>query len=114
MRLFTIGFTKKSAESFFETLRSCGAKRVVDVRLSNVSQLAGFTKKADLAYFLQQIAGIGYVHVPLLAPTREMLDAYKKNHGSWADYERQFVALIKERRIEEKVTLDLLADSCLL
>jgi uncharacterized protein (DUF488 family) len=114
MRLYTIGFTKKSAETFFETLRNSGARHVVDVRLKNVSQLAGFTKKADLAYFLRRVAGIGYVHVPLLAPTQEMLDAYKKNHGSWATYERQFLDLIKERRIEKKVSRDVAADGCLM
>jgi uncharacterized protein (DUF488 family) len=114
MKLFTIGFTKKSAESFFETLRKSGAKRVVDVRLNNVSQLAGFTKKQDLAYFLAQIDGIDYVHVPLLAPTQQLLDAYKKRRGSWTAYEQQFLELMKERRIEEKVSRDLAADGCLL
>lgn len=83
MRLFTIGFTKKSAESFFETLRKSGARRVVDVRLNNVSQLAGFAKKQDLAYFLDEICGMEYVHEPLLAPTQEMLDEYKKQRGRW-------------------------------
>jgi uncharacterized protein (DUF488 family) len=114
MRLFTIGFTKKSAERFFETLRGSGARRVVDVRLNNVSQLAGFTKKGDIAYFLREIGGIGYVHLPLLAPTQEMLDAYRNNRGSWAAYERQFLDLMKERRIEEEIQPDLVADGCLL
>ena len=74
MRLFTIGFTKKNARRFFDTLRASGTKRVVDVRLNNVSQLAGFAKKDDLAYFLEKIGGIDYVHLPALAPTQEMLD----------------------------------------
>ena len=118
MKLFTIGFTKKSAESFFGTLRGSGAKRVVDVRLNNSSQLAGFTagftKKQDLAYFLARVCGIGYVHVPLLAPTQQMFDTYKKQHGSWEAYEKQFLELMSERRIEEKVSRDLAADGCLL
>lgn len=114
MRLFTIGFTKKSAESFFETLRKSGAKRVVDVRLNNVSQLAGFAKKKDLAYFLEKICGIEYIHLPILAPTQQMLDAYKKQRGSWQAYAQQFLDLMKERQIEEKVPRDMMADGCLL
>jgi len=114
MRLFTIGFTKKSAERFFETLRESGARRVVDVRLNNVSQLAGFAKKQDLAYFLGKICGMEYVHLPLLAPTQEMLDEYKKQRGSWPAYEERFLALMKERRVEERTSRDVLADGCLL
>jgi uncharacterized protein (DUF488 family) len=114
MKIFTIGFTKKSARTFFETLRQSGAKRVVDVRLNNVSQLAGFAKKQDLAYFLESICGMEYVHLPLLAPTQEMLDAYKKERGDWADYERAFLALMKDRAIEETVSRKVIEDGCLL
>ena len=78
MKIYTLGFTKKSAATFFELLRESGAKRVVDVRLNNSSQLAGFAKKDDLAYFLKKICRMEYVHLPQLAPTREMLDAYRK------------------------------------
>ena len=81
MKIFTIGFTKKSAESFFTLLKNSGAKRLVDVRLNNVSQLAGFAKKEDLKYFLRAICGMEYLHLPELAPTQEMLDAYKKEKG---------------------------------
>ncbi len=73
MRLFTIGFTKKPAEVFFSKLSESGAKRIVDVRLNNVSQLAGFAKKTDLQYFLRQICDMEYAHVPSLAPTQELL-----------------------------------------
>lgn len=114
MRVLTIGFTHKSAEKFFETLRHSGAERIVDVRLNNVSQLAGFSKRQDLAYFLKEICGMGYVHLPLLAPTQEMLDEYKKNHGSWSDYERKFLELMKDRRIEDKIPRDVIANGCLL
>lgn len=114
MRLFTIGFTKKSAETFFETLRKSGAKRVVDVRLHNVSQLAGFAKKQDLVYFLEKICGIKYVHLPILAPTQEMLDEYRKHRGGWQAYEQRFLDLMKARRIEESVPRDVIADGCLL
>jgi uncharacterized protein (DUF488 family) len=109
-----MGFTKKSAETFFEILRNSGAKRVVDVRLNNVSQLAGFAKKQDLTYFLKNICGLEYVHIPVLAPTQEMLDDYKKKHGSWEAYELQFFELMRQRRIEEKVSKETLADGCLL
>jgi hypothetical protein len=81
MKIYTIGFTKKTAEQFFETRRASGAKRLVDVRLNNVSQLAGFAKKQDLAYFLGRICGLDYVHLPLLAPTQDILDEYKKLAG---------------------------------
>lgn len=114
MRVFTIGFTKKSARSFFETLRKSGASRVVDVRLNNVSQLAGFAKKDDLAYFLKEICGMEYVHLPELAPTQEMLDEYKKHHGDWKTYEIRFLELMKQRRIDETVSRETIADGCLL
>lgn len=114
MRIFTIGFTKKFAETFFLLLSGSGAKRLVDVRLNNVSQLAGFAKKDDLRYFLRAICGMEYVHLPELAPTQAMLDAYKKEKGDWAAYEVQFLELMKSRAIEKSLFKDILADSCLL
>lgn len=114
MKLFTIGFTKKSARRFFELLRSSGARRVVDVRLNNVSQLAGFAKKDDLAYFAKEVCGMDYLHLPGLAPTKEMLDRYKKEGGDWQDYERQFLDLMRQRRIEETISKEAIADGCLL
>lgn len=114
MRVFTIGFTKKPASRFFELLKRSGTKRVVDVRLNNVSQLAGFAKKDDLAFFLKEVCGIDYVHLPALAPTQDMLDAYKKQGGDWSTYEVLFVALMKQRRIEETISKDILSDGCLL
>ena len=104
IQLFTIGFTKKSAEEFFGKLQTAGVARVLDVRLNNNSQLAGFAKKGDLAYFLRAIAGMDYAHLPSLAPTQEMLDEYKKAKGPWHTYEKQFLALITARKVEE--TLD--------
>jgi uncharacterized protein (DUF488 family) len=83
----TIGFTQTSAERFFDRLLSAGVKKVVDVRLHNTSQLAGFAKADDLAYFLNRIGGIAYVHEPLLAPTDAMFKVYKKDKGEWAAYE---------------------------
>lgn len=112
--LFTIGFTKKNAKHFFELLKEAGVKRVIDTRLNNISQLAGFTKKPDLEYFLQQICQIEYIHFLELAPTKDILDGYKKNGGDWSTYEKQFLQLITERKIEEKVSPDLLDGGCLL
>ncbi len=101
MTIFTIGFTKKSAEAFFTRLKTPGVKRLVDVRLNNTSQLAGFTKKDDLRYFTKAICNIDYMHLPELAPTAEILDAYKKSrHADWQQYEREFLQLIESRRIE--------------
>lgn len=114
MKLFTIGFTKKSAETFFTRLKEAGVKRLVDVRLNNVSQLAGFTKRDDLRYFVRAICSIEYVHVPNLAPTADMLDAYKKRKGEWGLYEQQFLDLMRARRIEETTSRETLDGACLL
>jgi uncharacterized protein (DUF488 family) len=100
MEIYSIGFTQKSAAEFFGALKSAGIRRLVDVRLGNTSQLAAFAKRDDLAYFLRAICDAEYVHEPLLAPTQEMLDAYKKRKGAWPDYERAFLSLMSERRIE--------------
>lgn len=112
--LHTIGFTKKNAERFFGMLKKAGVKRVLDVRLHNVSQLAGFAKKDDLSYFLRALHGIDYVHLPELAPTKEMLDAYKKHKGQWAVYEQQFLDLMAQRRIEDTLDKAQLDGGCLL
>jgi len=114
IQLFTIGFTQKSAEKFFETLIKSGVKTLIDTRLNNVSQLAGFAKKNDLQYFLKQIGGIDYVHILDLAPTKDILDEYKKNKGDWGVYEKKFLNLISERAIEKKVTPELINHGCLL
>lgn len=114
IKIFTIGFTKKSAETFFTRLKKSGAKRIVDVRLNNVSQLAGFAKKDDLRFFAKSICDMEYVHVPTLAPTQDILDAYKKQKGDWGLYERQFLTLMKDRKIEDKISRDTLDDGCLL
>lgn len=103
MEVYTTGFTKKTAAQFFGSLKEAGIKRLVDIRLNNSSQLAGFAKKGDLAFFLKEICGIEYLHEPLLAPTQELLDTYKKQNGSWSDYEQCFLALMQERRVEESI-----------
>lgn len=107
MEVYTIGFTKKTASEFFGALRSARIKRLLDVRLNNSSQLAGFTKRDDLPFFLLELCGAEYRHEPLLAPTRTILDAYKKSGGSWDEYERSFLDLMRERRVEDELRKDL-------
>lgn len=107
MRVYTIGFATKSAEEFFGQLQDVGIRRLVDVRLNNTSQLAGFTKRDDLAFFLKRLCDIEYIYEPLLAPTEEILSAVRKKQDTWQDYERKFLALMAERRIEEKIRSDL-------
>ncbi|USR90539.1 DUF488 domain-containing protein [Phormidium yuhuli AB48] len=114
IQLFTIGFTKKGAKTFFESLQNAGVKRLLDIRLNNVSQLAGFAKKADLEYFLKTICDIDYIHLLDLAPTKEIVDEYKKNKGDWQQYEVQFLELIRQRKIEDKVSPDLIDGACFL
>lgn len=101
MKIFTIGFTKTSAQHFFDRLKKSGAKNLIDVRLNNVSQLAGFAKRDDLKYFADAICGIGYQHMQALAPTQDMLDAYKKHGGGWDAYATKFLDLMEKRHIED-------------
>ena len=91
MKIHTIGFTKKNAQKFFDLIAKSGTKRVVDIRLNNVSQLAGFAKKDDLKYFLKKICGVDCVHEPLLAPTQQMLDEYKKMEAAGVCMSRGFM-----------------------
>lgn len=114
MNLYTIGFTKKPASAFFALLRDSGAKRLVDIRLRPAGQLAGFAKQGDLAYFLRELCGMDYVHMPELAPTREMFDDIRKRHRHWPTYEREFLALMDERRVAETVDRESLANAVLL
>jgi uncharacterized protein (DUF488 family) len=100
MEIYSIGFTQKSASEFFGTLKAYGIERLLDVRLNNTSQLAAFAKQADLAYFLREICGATYEHEPLLAPTQDILDAYKKHKGSWDVYNDAYLALIRSRKVE--------------
>lgn len=110
----TIGFTKSSAERFFDRLLKAGVRKVVDVRLHNTSQLAGFAKADDLAYFLRKIGDIEYAHQPLLAPTDPILKAYKKEKGDWRVYEERFLTLMAERQIEKRFKPAMFVGTCLL
>lgn len=114
VRLFSIGFTQTTAEHFFKRLVAAEVARIIDVRLNNTSQLAGFAKAQDLAYFLKAIGDIGYVHEPLLAPTQDILTAFKKLKGDWSVYERQFFDLMDRRKIDQRLSPDFFHGGCLL
>lgn len=114
MRISTIGFTKTSAENFFQRLLRAEVVKVVDVRLQNTSQLSGFAKAKDLEYFLKNIGGIQYVHLPLLAPTEKILREYKNKKVTWDSYEAQYWNLISERKIEQRINPEMLDGACLL
>lgn len=97
--IFTIGFTKKSAEKFFNLLRDNHVKQLVDVRISNSSQLAGFAKGSDLAFFLKEICNIPYEHIVDFAPTKELLDSWHKKDVTWNEYEKKYTFMLNERDI---------------
>jgi len=114
IKLYTIGFTKISAEGFFSKLIIAGVKKVIDIRLNNSSQLAGFAKKDDLKYFLRALGNIDYIHFPVLAPNEEILSEYKKKKGDWSLYEKKFIALMEERKVESALNPSDFDQGCLL
>lgn len=114
MVIYTIGFTKKSAEEFFELLRKNNVKHLIDIRLNNSSQLAGFTKGSDLKYFLKEILGVNYIYDTKLTPTKEIMDGYKNKSITWNEYEKKFMQLLEERDIEKHIRENLydVLDGC--
>lgn len=114
MDIYTIGFTKKNAEIFFKFLTVSKVKTLIDVRLNNVSQLSGFAKRDDLKFFLREICGAEYIHYPELAPTKHILNAYKKGEMTWETYEDKFLNLMGQRSIEKSIKPILLNNGCLL
>ena len=114
MDIYTIGFTKKDAKTFFDFIKNSDIKTVLDVRLNNISQLSGFAKKDDLAFFLKELCGSDYLHVPEFTPTKEMLDSYKKKEISWQQYEDDFLELMDKRSIHKHLSPELLDRGCLL
>ncbi len=114
IKLFTIGFTEKSAETFFTLLKKGGVKKILDVRLNNVSQLAGFAKGRDLQYFAKEIANIDYEHNIDLAPTKELLAKYRDKKIDWAQYEKEYIGILEKRNVLKKIDFEKLDGSCLL
>ena len=114
MILFTIGSGQKSAEKFFSLLKQNKVQRLIDIRLNNKSQLAGFTKNPDLQYFLKQIAAIDYIHLPILAPTQVLLAGYREKKVDWTEYERSFGELMNQRNPLAELNADIFDSACLL
>ena len=108
MAIYTAGFAEWTAEQFFGELKQRQVDQLIDVRLNNVSQLAGFAKKKDLEYFLRTICGADYRHEPMLAPTADMLKDYRSKKTSWIEYERLFTLLLAERRVESVLSRQIL------
>ncbi len=114
MKLFTIGFTKSNAANFFGRLQRAGVRQVRDTRLNRISQLAGFAKQDDLDFFLGRIGNIAYSVEALLAPTPDILDAYRKKQIGWDEYAQRYMSLLDARKIEKRIKLDDLDHHCLL
>lgn len=113
-KIYTIGFAQTTAKDFFNQIKASKVKKLIDVRLNNVSQLAGYTKKNDLKFFLNEICNVEYVHTPELAPTKEILDPYKKGNGSWDVYKDNFLNLMEKRIVENIFDINFFENSCLL
>lgn len=115
IRLYTIGFTGKTAEDFFTLLQKAGVSKVIDTRINNVSQLAGFAKSQDLEYFLRSIAGIQYEHNLDMAPTKELLSSYRDKELTWDQYEKKYIALLEQRNVARYAAQPIYLDaSCFL
>lgn len=114
MKIYTIGFTQKDAKKFFSLIKDNNVKRIIDVRLNNISQLAGFAKRDDLKYFLSELCGADYLCIKELAPTKDMLNAYKKKGITWDIYEDKFLNLMSQRNIERVIDKSILENGCLL
>ena len=113
MIIYTIGFTKKSAAEFFKALGSSGAKHLLDIRLNNTSQLAGFTKRNDLLYFLKHLVNMEYHEVPILAPEESILKEYRET-GDWRKYEQRYLELIRHRNVEQHISPALIEEGVVL
>lgn len=114
IKLYTIGFTGKPAEKFFNLLTGSGVRKIVDTRINNVSQLAGFAKGADLKFFAKKIGDISYEHNTDFAPTKELLALYRNKKISWQEYETEYLNLLDMRKIASKTDIEQLHENCLL
>jgi uncharacterized protein (DUF488 family) len=103
MKVYSIGFTKKTAAEFFTALRQAEIRRLLDVRLHNASQLAGFTKRENLPFFLNELCGADYLHEPLLTSAPDLLEGYRKKRISWQEYEPRFRSTLADRAVEKKI-----------
>lgn len=114
IKLYTIGFTGKSAENFFSLLKDSNVKKIIDTRINNVSQLSGYAKGSDLKFFAEEIGHIGYEHKIDLAPTKGLLSRYRDKNITWKEYEIEYLNLLDIRKVAQKTNVDLLHENCLL
>ena len=114
IQLYTIGFTGKSAEKFFTLLQNNAVERIVDTRINNTSQLSGFAKADDLAFFARSVGRIDYKHQLDFAPTKDLLANYRNGKISWSEYEIEYLNLLDVRKIANKVNIEELHQNCLL
>ncbi len=114
IKLYTIGFTGKSAEQFFTLLQNSKVQRLVDTRINNVSQLAGYAKATDLAFFTKTIAHADYTHNIDFAPTKDLLADYRNKKITWTAYENEYLNLLDRRKIANKINIEELHQNCLL
>jgi len=114
IKLYTIGFTEKSAQKFFELLQQNQVRKIIDTRISNNSQLSGFAKGKDLAFFARRLGNIDYAHELDFAPTKELLAKYRKKEISWDEYTKEYLHLLDTRNVKKTVNLEALDECCLL
>jgi uncharacterized protein (DUF488 family) len=114
IKLYTIGFTEKSAEQFFTLLKKAKVKKILDIRISNMSQLAGFTKGTDLEYFAKEIGNMTYEHNIDLAPTKELMTSYRGKLISQPEFEKRYLKLLDSRKVKQKIDIEKLNNTCLL
>jgi uncharacterized protein (DUF488 family) len=114
IKLYTIGFTKKTARQFFELLKKNNIKKLIDVRINHASQLAGFAKGADLEYFAEEICGIKYEHIADFAPTKELLSDYQNKKIDWTEYQKIYRSIIETRKVIETYNFEDFDDACFL
>lgn len=114
IKLLTIGFTNKSAQKFFELLKKNEVKKIIDTRINNTSQLSGFAKGSDLAYFAKAIGNMDYLHKIDFAPTKELLEKYRKGIITWEEYETEYLNLLDTRKVGNKINVEELHQNCLL
>lgn len=114
VQLYTIGFTKKSAETFFDLLAGGAVEKIVDTRVNNGSQLAGFAKGRDLRFFAEKVGGMDYEHVLDFAPTKELLSRYRKGEMTWEEYEIEYLNLLDMRKVKSRTDIEKLHKNCLL
>ncbi len=113
-KIYTIGFTGKTAEKFFNLLKKAKVNKVIDTRINNISQLSGFAKGKDLSYFLNEIGNINYEHNIDFAPTKELLEKYRSKKITWKEYEKEYLNLLDIRKISKKINIENLHSNCLL